>query len=96
MSTTVGVRELKSGLSRYLRLAAGGESIIVCDHGRPVAILTAAPDGSAKPASTAEHVAGLAARGLVVLGVGRKRAPAGKRPRLDLSGAVRDDRGERS
>ncbi len=33
----VGIRELKNHLSEYLRLVAGGESIVVTDHGRPVA-----------------------------------------------------------
>lgn len=96
MSTTVGVRALKSGLSRYLRLAAGGESIIVCDHGRPLAILSAVPDGTKAPDSMAEHLAGLAARGLVVLATGRRGRSRRKGPKLDLSGAVRADRDERT
>jgi len=93
--TTVDVRELKNALSRYLRLAAGGESIVVCDHGRPLAILSPAPDGSKAQESTAAHLAGLAARGLVTLGVGRRRRSPRKVPRLDLSRAVIDDREER-
>lgn len=36
---TVGVRELKSSLSEYLRRIAGGESILVTDRGKPVARL---------------------------------------------------------
>jgi prevent-host-death family protein len=105
MTTTVGVRELKSALSRYLRLAAAGENIVVCDHGRPLAVLSAAPDGTKTPDSTAAHLAGLAARGLVVLSKdvgnkvasskGRKRRSRSRGPRLDLSGAVREDREER-
>lgn len=35
----VGVRELKSHLSGYLKRAAAGEHIVVTDHGRPVARL---------------------------------------------------------
>lgn len=36
---SVGVRELKNALSAYLRRVSEGESILVTDHGRPVARL---------------------------------------------------------
>jgi len=36
----VGVRELKTHLSRYLDRVAGGEQIVVTEHGRPIAQLT--------------------------------------------------------
>ena len=36
---TVGVRELKNSLSKYLRRVAEGERIIVTDRGRPVAVV---------------------------------------------------------
>lgn len=39
MSDQVGVRELKASLSAYLRRVAAGESVVVTDHGRPVARL---------------------------------------------------------
>ncbi len=35
----VAIRELKAGLSAYIRRAAGGELITVTDRGRPVAVL---------------------------------------------------------
>ena len=35
----VGVAELKSGLSRYLREVEEGEAVQITDHGRPVALL---------------------------------------------------------
>jgi prevent-host-death family protein len=42
---TVGSRELKNRLGRYLGLVGKGETIIVTDRGKPVArILPAAPD----------------------------------------------------
>ena len=42
---TVGVRELKNQLSRYLDRVKAGEEITVTDRGRPIARLTAtAPD----------------------------------------------------
>jgi prevent-host-death family protein len=37
--TTVGIAELRQNLSRYLRLVAGGERIVVTDRNRPVAEL---------------------------------------------------------
>ena len=39
LSTNVGVRELKSRLSEYLRRVAAGERLVVTDRGRPVATL---------------------------------------------------------
>lgn len=37
--TSVGIRELKNNLSRYVAQVAEGEEIIVTDHGKPVARL---------------------------------------------------------
>lgn len=36
-SDSVGVRDLKAGLSGYLRRVRSGQSLIVTDHGEPVA-----------------------------------------------------------
>ncbi len=41
--TTVGIRDLKNNLSRYLRQVAAGERILVTDHGRVVAELRPPP-----------------------------------------------------
>ena len=41
----VGVRELKSRLSHYLRRVRAGERLLVTERGEPVAVLSAAPDG---------------------------------------------------
>ena len=38
-STSVGVRDLKNNLSRYLDLVKEGDEVIVTDRGRPVARL---------------------------------------------------------
>ena len=37
--TRVGVAELKASLSAYLRRVRAGESVVVTDHGRPIAKL---------------------------------------------------------
>lgn len=39
MAERVGVRDLKASLSAHLRRVSEGESIVVTDHGRPVARL---------------------------------------------------------
>ena len=45
VAVTVGVRELKNQLSRYLDRVKAGEDITVTEHGRPIARLTAvSPD----------------------------------------------------
>lgn len=41
--TTVGVAELRQNLSRYLRLVAGGERLVVTDRNKPVAELGPPP-----------------------------------------------------
>ena len=41
--TTVGIREFKAHLSRYLRLASEGEKVVVTRRGRDIAIIQA-PD----------------------------------------------------
>jgi prevent-host-death family protein len=43
LSERVGVRELRQNLSVYLRRVQKGESLVVTDHGRPVARLTPLP-----------------------------------------------------
>jgi prevent-host-death family protein len=45
--TRVGVRELRQRASALLRLVEQGETIEVTDRGRPVALLTPLPKGSA-------------------------------------------------
>jgi prevent-host-death family protein len=48
--TEVGVRELKSSLSQYLKRVRKGESIVVTDRGEPIAriIPVGIPEGIAK------------------------------------------------
>jgi prevent-host-death family protein len=45
--TSVGIRELRQRASELLRLVEQGETIEVTDRGRPVALLTPLPQGSA-------------------------------------------------
>ncbi len=46
--TTVGIRELKSKLSHYIKRAEAGERIVVTDHGRPSVVLAPAESEKAK------------------------------------------------
>lgn len=56
--TSVGVRELKNNLSRYLGRVEAGEEFVVTDHGRPVARLQSIAAGE-------ERLARLIAAGIV-------------------------------
>jgi prevent-host-death family protein len=78
---TIGVRELKAGLSTYIARVRGGEEIVVTDRGRPVARLTSvAPD--------LDHLARLAADGIITRARSRRTLP---RPiRLTGEGSVED------
>lgn len=42
---TVGVRDLRTRLSYYLRRIKAGERIVVTDHGEPIAVIVPAPGG---------------------------------------------------
>ena len=80
VATTVGIRELKNNLSRYVDEARSGHDVIVTDRGRPVARLS--------PLSQVEeHLVDLLARGLVTPPTAA-RAPLPEP--LDTSGTVSD------
>lgn len=91
--STVGVRELKNRLTRYLRETKNGGEIVVTERGNPIAVIQ--PIRSAKRASGLEaRLASLAARGVVTLPSRRPR----QRVRLvtvkgpSVSRAVLEDR----
>jgi prevent-host-death family protein len=87
--TTVGVRELKAQLSRYLREVAAGTTVVITERGKPV--------GQIVPItlSTEERVQQLAASG-VVSWDGRAYRPgkpaAGKRGGPQVSDVLLEDR----
>ena len=64
--STVGVRELKNGLTRYLHRTKNGESIIVTERGRPIAMLGPLPVASKADTAT-QRLAALAADGYLSL-----------------------------
>jgi prevent-host-death family protein len=63
---TVSVKELKNRLAHYLRRTKQGEEIIVTDRGTPIALLHPI-NGTVKAVSLEGKLAGLAARGSVIL-----------------------------
>jgi prevent-host-death family protein len=45
---SIGIRNLKNNLSRFIRRVSEGEHIIVTDHGRPVAELRPPPGATGR------------------------------------------------
>jgi prevent-host-death family protein len=66
--TTVGSRELKNRLGRYLGLVRKGETIIVTDRGKPVARLLPPEPEQAKAKSISDVLKQLEAEGHLRLG----------------------------
>jgi len=91
---SVGVRELKNNLSRFLRSVKSGEEVVVTDHGKPVArIVQERPE---KPHSVEEAMQRMEAEGLITRAKKplRKNIPIPpKVPGKPLSEIVIEDRG---
>lgn len=73
MSDRVGVRELKASLSAYLRRVTDGESVVVTDHGTPVARLV--------PPDVPDRLAQLIREGRLNW-TGRRLVASTRRPKL--------------
>lgn len=63
---TVGVRELKNRLTRYLRRAKEGEEVVVTERGRPVAVIQSI-ECAENLSSREARLARLAAQGFLTL-----------------------------
>ena len=74
--TAVGVRELRTQLSRYLRRVRAGERLVVTERGRPVAVILSPP----VPVPD-RHLERLLPQGIVRWGGGRPRG-ARRPPRI--------------
>lgn len=87
---TIGIRELRQNLSRYLRRVKTGESLQVSDRGRPVALLTPLP-GKSDAVGRLEAQGRLerARRDLLDLG-----PPPGRPTGMPISEALRQERRE--
>ena len=92
--TTVGARELKNRLGRYLRQVRAGETILVTERGRPVAELRPlSPSALDLDARLQE----LATEGMVRLPTRQKSQQIGRvtLPGPPLSGTLVEDREDR-
>lgn len=90
---SVGSRELKNRLGRYLRRVASGEELLITDRGKPVACLVSAPRASNDPPKPDEVLRKLAAEGHIRLATKpfRRRKPPLNRGK-SLSRVLLDDR----
>ncbi len=88
---TVGIRELKEHLSRYIARVKRGERILISDRGKPVALIS--PAGATEPDD--DRMAALIRDGSVSWGGGK---PKGLNPPVRLlsgppiSKTILDDR----
>ena len=76
---SVGIKVLKNRLSEYLRLAAGGETVLVTDRDRVVAELTA-PQQGRSPVLDDALLAEAVRRGLLTPPLLREPGPPPRRP----------------
>ena len=83
---SVGVRQLKNGLTRYLRLVEQGHAVLVMNRNRAVAVVKKPDWGSAQ--TLEEKIAALVAEGRLLpggKGRGFQAVQAGAREREALS-----------
>ena len=78
---SVGVRDLRDNLSRYLALVRAGTNISITDHGRPIAAIV--------PMTFSKHTLDLAARGLVRLPT-LPKGNAADFPKFEVEGGIQD------
>ena len=79
---TVGVRELRDGLSRYLERVKAGEAITITEHGRPIAKII----GTQYPPRLLE----LIAQGRATPPRSPRRTRPDEFPKVSVSGSVSD------
>lgn len=91
----VGIRELKSRLSEYVRLAAAGERVLVTDRERVVAELSAPRPGSAETVPDAA-IADLVRRGLATPPLTRQRGTPAGRGTMKLADVLADLNADRA
>jgi antitoxin (DNA-binding transcriptional repressor) of toxin-antitoxin stability system len=91
----VGIKELKNRLSEYVRLAAGGETVLVTDRDRVVAEI--GPPQAGRSAQPADALLAEAVREGWVTPPALPRATPPRRPVASLRDLLREldrDRGE--
>lgn len=88
--TTIGIRDLKLHLGRYVDRAAGGETIVVSDRGVPVAVLAPIPADLAA-VEALKRGGRIRGKGAKPLGL-KVHMTRRKKRNPDLAGAVIEDR----
>jgi antitoxin (DNA-binding transcriptional repressor) of toxin-antitoxin stability system len=78
---TVGIRELRDHLSRYLELVKGGAAVTITDHGNVIATIV--------PMTFSQHALELAAQGKVRLPT-RPPGVAADFERVEVAGGIAD------
>jgi antitoxin (DNA-binding transcriptional repressor) of toxin-antitoxin stability system len=81
---SVGIKQLKARLSEYVRLAGGGEVVLVTDRDKVVAELGPARRRAEKDGSLDSILEGLAMRGDLTRAGEAKRGWSWSPPHLDL------------
>jgi len=81
---SVGIRDLKSRLTHYLRLIKGGERLVVTERGKPVALIRPL-DGTEPQASIEERLVVLAKQGKIRLPLKKGRFDV-KTPPIKVKG----------
>ena len=95
MRHTVGIRDLRDSLSRWVDRVKEGDEVVVTDHGRPVAML-GAPPALPQAKSWEEQLDRLREMGLLIGGPGPLPPMEPFIPfDVDLAGAILEDREER-
>jgi len=91
--TTIGVREFRARLSRYLKLVAAGQRLVVTDRGRPVASVQAVDESP-----DYQWIRCLVSAGRASWGGGKPKGtprPIVAKPGKNASDIVIEDRGTR-
>ncbi|MBX7234777.1 MAG: type II toxin-antitoxin system prevent-host-death family antitoxin [Caldilineales bacterium] len=89
MTTQVGVRELKTQLSRYLDEVKAGGVVIITEHGKPIGHIAPPPPAPSVPPTLAERMQALEEAGFLTQGRGKLEARMPEE-RLDTSILVSD------
>lgn len=90
MATSVGIRELKDHLSKYVRQAEAGDVVLVTDRGKVVAEL--APPGTTSRPDIHPGLLEMERKGLIRLATRRNHPSLYRRmPYVDLGGKTIED-----
>jgi antitoxin (DNA-binding transcriptional repressor) of toxin-antitoxin stability system len=90
----VGLKVLKNRLSEYVRLAAGGETVLVTDRDRVVAEIVPPQAGSASTVSDAV-IADLVRKGLMTPAANPRGGPPPRMPVAPLEEVLAELRADR-